>query len=223
MQKRDSFIGVFDSGIGGLSVLQVCKAVLPNEKFIYYADTPHAPYGNKSNDYIKQRVFAISEMFIKNGAKAIVVACNTATNVGIKMLRERYKIPFVGLEPAIKPASATEGRVLLLCTNATANQEKFKELVKKYGNSNLVILPQNNLAAIIEKNYPNVETVKQEIKNILAPQKRVKAIILGCTHYVLVEHCFKEIFSEIAGSDIIIFNGNLGAANRLKSLLMFSP
>lgn len=208
-------IGIFDSGIGGLSVLNACKAILPNENYIYIADSQYAPYGDKCDNYIKERVFTLSECLIAKGVKAIVVACNTATNVGIKMLRERYQIPFVGLEPAIKPARGVEGKKILLCTPATARQEKFLQLVEKYGTRDLVISPQPNLACIIEKNYPNLELAKEEIFCTLNQCHDAKAIILGCTHYVFV----KDILSEYFNNQILIFDGNEGAARRLKQLL----
>ena len=126
-------IGIFDSGAGGLSVLNACRAVLPREDFIYLADIAGAPYGNKTDEEIAARVLACCERLLELNCKAIVVACNTATNVGIKMLRSRYARPFVGLEPAVKPAAnaGLAGETVLLCTEATARQEKFNALLQQ--------------------------------------------------------------------------------------------
>jgi len=214
-QKDNRPIGIFDSGIGGLSVLESCRAILPYENFIYLADNGFAPYGDKCDDYIRERVFCLSECLIARGVKAIVVACNTATNVGIKMLRERYKIPFVGLEPAIKPARVVDGKTVLLCTPATARQEKFLQLVERYGTEHLIIAPQPNLATIIENCYPNIDLARCEIYKTLNPYADAKAIILGCTHYVLV----KDIILDFYNHKNPIFDGNEGASKRLKELL----
>lgn len=213
-----SLIGIFDSGIGGRSVLTSCKELLPNEKFLYYADTEYAPYGDKSDEYIAKRVFEISNMLIEKGAKAIVVACNTATNVGIKLLRQHFKIPFVGLEPAIKPAvkAIKEGRIILLCTPATARQEKFRELLAKHGTANIEVAPQKNLACLIESNFDNLEMIRDGVYKMLESYKDAEGIILGCTHYIFI----KNIITDFYGSKkITIFDGNAGAAQRLQQLL----
>ncbi|MCL2796701.1 MAG: aspartate/glutamate racemase family protein [Firmicutes bacterium] len=131
-------IGVFDSGAGGLSVLEACRALLPREDFIYLSDARHAPYGNKADAEIAGRVFTCCERLINLNCKAIVVACNTATGVGIRTLRERYERPFVGLEPAIKPAieAGFKGEIVLFCTEATARQEKFLKLLGQFQKGN---------------------------------------------------------------------------------------
>ena len=211
-------IGVFDSGCGGRSVLTSCKELLPNHKFLYYADIAYAPYGNKNDAYIKDRVFTISQMLIDKGVKAIVVACNTATGVGIKMLRKKFKIPFVGLEPAIKPAVATCGKnkIILLCTPATTRQENFKALLAKYGTPNVEIAPQKDLACLIEKNFNNLQAIKTDIHKMLEPYKDARGIILGCTHYVFIKEMIADFFYP---KSVQIFDGNLGAARRLQQLL----
>lgn len=212
-------IGIFDSGVGGLSVLTACKQLMPNEQFLYFADTDFAPYGDKSNLYIRRRVFSICDNFVAKGAKAIVVACNTATNVGIKMLRQRYSIPFVGLEPAIKPAQHIEGEVVLLCTTATARQDKFLRLVEAYRPKNLIIAPQKNLAGLIEKNFANLERVRHEVYKTLAPYIKASAIILGCTHYVHIKQQIDDFYLAQGASVPQILDGNDGAARRLQNLL----
>jgi len=219
---KNTSIGIFDSGVGGLSVLDACRVVLPSENFLYYADFEFAPYGDKSDEYIKNRVFAICEMLINRGVKAIVIACNTATNVGIKMLREKYSLPIVGLEPAIKPAieKYKDKKIVLLCTEATARQQKLKDLIEKYDGKSVVVCPQKELASLIENNFCSLEKVSDYIENSLSHHLDASAIVLGCTHYVFVKDIIEKFF-ESQNLQVLpeIFDGNLGATNRLHSLL----
>lgn len=210
-------IGFFDSGIGGISVMQECRKLLPNENFIYFADSKNAPYGNKTSKEILDRVTTCSEILLEQGCKAIVIACNTATNVGVKLLREKYLCPFVGIEPAIKPAVKEHkgGKILLLCTNATSKQEKFVELLSKYNNGDVIVAPQCDLAMDIEKNIENLSKIKSRVFSILDDYRNVSSVILGCTHYYFI----KDFLNEYYNNEVTIFDGNLGAAKRLKTLL----
>jgi len=212
------FVGVFDSGKGGLTVLTSCKTLLPDEKFLYFADTANAPYGNKSDEYIKDRVFAISQMFVDRGAKAIVVACNTATNVGIKELRQHFKIPFVGLEPAIKPAieQCASGKIILLCTKATARQDKLKDLLARHSSGNIEVVALETLATLIENNFRNLESIRGDVYSILSKHQDVCGVILGCTHYIHIKNIITDFYSN---NNVKVFDGNDGAARRLKQLL----
>jgi len=240
------FVGIFDSGVGGLSVLAECKRLLPHENFVYLMDKENFPYGSKSDEFIEKRVFALSEKLLnEHSCKAIVVACNTATNVGIQMLRKKYNIPFVGLEPAIKPALETikDGKVVLLTTPVTIRQKKFQDLLSRFDSKNLIILPQRDLASLIEDNintsgtlssvldfkisskrqtpaiffdYP--EKIYPHIEKILTPYADAKGVVLGCTHYVFINELIERFFLE-RGKTVQIFDGNIGAAKRLKSLL----
>jgi len=214
-------IGIFDSGVGGLSVLRECEKFLPHESFVYLCDKEYFPYGDKSDEFIKKRVFALSEKLLNEyGCKAIVVACNTATNVGIRMLRKKYNVPFVGLEPAIKPALETipSEKVLLLATPVTIRQKKFKELLNRFDTKNLILSPQKDLAALIENNFNNLEKIYPHIKKVLSPHLDMKGIVLGCTHYVFAKDFIKRFYFENS-REIRIFDGNEGAARRLKNLL----
>lgn len=210
-------IGLFDSGVGGLSVLNKCLEILPNEHYIYLADSSHAPYGNKSFEYILQRVHECSETLISMGAKAVVVACNTATNVGIAQLRKDYNCIFVGLEPALKPAmnERTCGKVLVLMTEATYNQQKFKELYNKFDDGNIIISPQRDLAMMIEDSIDDVEILRKSVYKILLNYKGVESVVLGCTHYIFI----KQLIEDFYENKIKIYDGNEGAAKRLYSLL----
>ncbi len=128
-------IGVFDSGVGGLSVLRRIRADLPHEALLYVADSGHAPYGNKPAEFIVRRSVAITEFLLEQGAKAVVVACNTATAAAIARLRERFGVPIIGIEPAIKPAVAAtrSGVVGILATGNTVRSDKFAALLDQHG------------------------------------------------------------------------------------------
>lgn len=213
----DAPIGVFDSGVGGVSVLKACLDVLPSENFVYLADRSGMPYGNKTHEEIEKRVELCVQTLQSEGVKAIVAACNTATNVGIASLRKKYDMPFVGLEPAVKPAAENCGRgnILVLLTPLTAEQEKFKKLKEKYDNGRLIIAPQENLAEEVEEHIDDYHALKKPVYDILRRYKNVEGVVLGCTHYVFL----RPIVEEFYGGRIKIFDGNDGAARRLKSVL----
>ncbi|MCL2062507.1 MAG: aspartate/glutamate racemase family protein [Firmicutes bacterium] len=217
-------IGIFDSGAGGLTTLSACRRILPFENFIYLSDQEFAPYGNKSDSQIAERVFACSQRLLDLGCKAVVVACNTATNVGIKLLRTHFARPFVGLEPAVKPAceyaqQLDRPQIVLFCTQATARQEKFLALYQKYcAYPSAVVSPQKDLARLIENHLLCPEKIRGEVYKILTPYKNADIIILGCTHYILIQHLFQDFYLS-QGRPVRVFHGNLGAANRLKYLL----
>ena len=224
-------VGIFDSGAGGLTVLSACRALLPYEDFIYLADVVHAPYGNKANVEIAERVFSCSERLIALNCKAIVVACNTATGVGIKMLRERYARPFVGVEPAIKPAAEAgiRGDIVVLCTEAAARQEKLKALLIRCAEGyngrigedkkpSVTVAPQARLATLIEAHVDDLESIRPALYEILSPHASAAALVLGCTHYVFLKDMIADFYRE-RERKIQIFDGNHGAARRLKYLL----
>ena len=134
-------IGIFDSGVGGLSVFREIKKILPEEKYVYYSDNAHCPYGEKSKEYIIDRAKTVTELLISKGADIIVVACNTATAAAIKTLREEYPIPFIGMEPAVKPAAALTktGVVGVLATAGTLKADKYKDTRGRYADDVQVV------------------------------------------------------------------------------------
>ncbi len=216
---NDGAIGIFDSGVGGLKVLAAVRRELPNENFIYIFDRKHAPYGNKSHRYVRGRAEKVSKMLIDMGAKAVVVACNTATNVGIADLRKKFGVPFVGVEPPVKPAATdrTAGSVLVLTTALTAKQERFTELVGRYDDGHIIVAPQPNLARRIEQCFSSLTDIKPEIDAMLAPYdgENVESVVLGCTHYYFVADMIKEHY----GGKVKIYDALGGVARRLKSVL----
>ncbi|WP_206512312.1 glutamate racemase [Colwellia sp. Arc7-635] len=198
-------IGIFDSGVGGLSIAQCIEQQLPNEHLLYVADTLNAPYGEKSTIFIQQRVNSIAQWFIERKVKAIVVACNTATVSAIDQLRKNISIPVIGVEPAIKPAVtiSKSKKVAILVTKATADNQRFLALVAQYSHlSDVTVQPCPGLVELIEQDKKSSVECKLLLRTYLQPllDKGVDTIVLGCTHYPLV----KTLISEICGDSVAI-------------------
>jgi glutamate racemase len=221
---KDSPVGFFDSGVGGLSVLKQTVHLLPRENFIYFGDSKNAPYGTKSVEEVKRLTFAAVEFLIEKGAKAIVVACNTATSAAIEDLRNHYKhIPIIGIEPALKPAveMRRRGKILIMATPMTLAEKKFSNLVKAYGKeADIEPLPCPGLVELIEKGIVSGrevnEFLREKLNNYIHNQ--VAAIVLGCTHYPFI----KKELCNIFGKDVPIIDGSLGTAKQLRKLLMIN-
>lgn len=216
--NRNNKIGIFDSGIGGTTTLNEIKKLLPNEDFIYYADSKNNPYGSKSDDELYKIVKNVVDFLIKKEVKLIVIACNTATTKCINKLRENYKnIPFIGTEPAIKVACDNNYKnTLVLATPGTINSERTHELVNnnKRNNQNIYLLPCDYLANAIERN--DVKEIDSLLYNYLTPyqNKNIDSIVLGCTHYPLIKDKIQSYFK-----DATIIDGNIGVAKRVKYIL----
>ena len=213
-------IGIFDSGIGGLSIMHCIKQQLPHEDLLYVADTLNAPYGEKSAAFIQQRVNEIADWFVEKNAKAIVVACNTATVNAIDQLRKTISIPVIGVEPAIKPAVniSQHKKVAILVTKATAENQRFLALVEQYKhNTEVYIQPCPGLVELIEHDKKNSADCKLLLTAYLQPlmTKGVDTIVLGCTHYPLV----KEVISDICGNDVVIMETALPVTEQLQRQL----
>lgn len=194
-----SNIGVFDSGVGGLSVLQALEYQLPHEQFVYLADSAYAPYGAKTAEKIIERAEICTRFLIEQQhAKLIVVACNTATAIAIHHLRNRFHIPFVGVEPAIKPAAkfTRNARIGVLATPRTIASERYASLLQRY-TSNLHVVSQAcpELAARIEKGRLNDPDLRELLTSYLQPlqQAEVDTIVLGCTHYPFVQNAIRQL------------------------------
>ncbi len=213
----DSPIGVFDSGVGGVSVLRDMARLLPHERFIYYGDNKNAPYGTKNEEEIRALAMHVADVLTDMNVKALVVACNTATSAAIVQLREKLSIPVVGMEPALKPASKLwhGGQVLVLATPATLKQNKFQHLYELYG-QNAVIQPCAGLMEFAERGEMEGEGIEHYLKECLAPYRdiQIDAAVLGCTHYVFLK---KAIAKVLLGVPLI--DGNDGTARRLEFLL----
>jgi len=194
-------IGIFDSGVGGLSIAQQISKQLPNEQLIYVADSDYAPYGDISNDKIIQRVNIIADWLVQKQCKAIVLACNTATVNAIDQLRKRLSIPIIGVEPAIKPAALKSNtkKIGILVTQATANNKRFLALVERYKNgAEVYVQPCLGLVELIENGQQTSFKCQQLLRKYLAPliEKNVDTLVLGCTHYPFATQLIKDIMTS---------------------------
>jgi len=226
MESQPSFlsaedpVGIFDSGIGGLSVLHRARQLLPGENFVYYADTDHVPYGPKQIDEIRTYILKAAAFLVQLPVKALVLACNTATSSSVKELRERYSIPILGMEPAVKPAvEKSDGkRVLVLATQLTLKEEKFKDLVARVDNENIVdkmALPELvDLAEKFQFDERVTLPILQEKFSGLDPGQ-YGTVVLGCTHFPFYRNTLARIFPPSA----VIIDGNEGTVRHLKKSL----
>lgn len=213
-------IGIFDSGIGGLSTLHQAMKTLPEADYVFYADVDHVPYGEKTNDEIKMYVDHAVEFLVNKGCKAIVLACNTATSVAISYLRNKYMIPVIGIEPAVKPACEHCGnkRILVVATPVTANGAKLKNLIMKYDTDNKVdVVALPGLVRFAQNNEFESENVINYLNNQFAGINfnDYSQLVLGCTHF----NYFKDSFARLFSGDIDIIDGNTGVSNNLKNVL----
>ncbi len=213
-------IGIFDSGIGGLTVLHQAMLTLPKEDFIYYADTDNVPYGTKSRDEIIGYVDQAVEFFIKKGVKAIVIACNTATSAAIDYVRHKYSLPILGMEPAIKPAveRCNGKRVMVIATPLTVKEEKLHNLIQQVDDEHIVdLLPMPGLVTFAEAyrfDSPEVyEYLKKELTGYTL--ENYSALILGCTHFNYFKDTYRRIFPE----EVAFIDGSVGTVNHLMHIL----
>jgi glutamate racemase len=188
-------IGVFDSGLGGLSVLAALVDTLPRADFVYFADSAHVPYGNKDETYIQARVLAIGAELIQSGCSLLVVACNTATATAVDALRQAHPgIPVVGIEPGIKPAaqSSITRRIGVLATEATAHSVRLKALIKKHaGDVEVLVEPCPGWATQVERlELDNIADIRQHVWPLL--DRGVDRLVLGCTHYSFLIPMLRE-------------------------------
>ena len=197
-------VGVFDSGIGGLSVLKHLREQLPFENFLYVADTAYAPYGERSNEELIERSIKITEFFLQQGIKALVIACNTATAAAVAVLRAHYpSLIIIGMEPGIKPAAARSASKIVgvLATRSTLQSEKFKRLSEQLSTETLTqFIPQACVGLVNEIEHGDLQS--SEIYNLLRRyvppllDQGVDTLVLGCTHYPFVEQQILQVIRE---------------------------
>lgn len=211
-------IGVFDSGVGGLSVLRHIRHVLPNERLIYIADSGHVPYGDKSASYIEQRSLALTRFLLKQGADAIVIACNTATAAAAATLRNRFDIPIVAMEPAVKPAVAStkSGVIGVLATVGTLESARFAALLERYaGEVEIVTQGCPGLVEQVEQGNLAGSETRELIARYTAPllARGADTLILGCTHYPFLA----RLITEVVGDAITLVDTGTAVARQLHS------
>jgi glutamate racemase len=217
---KENPIGIFDSGIGGTSIWSEIHTLLPLEKTIYLSDSKNAPYGQKPTDQIIALAIKNTEYLLNKNCKLIVVACNTATTNAIKHLRERYQVPFIGIEPAIKPASLkTKTKTIgILATQGTLNSQLFARTANNL-ETNIKIIEQigNGLVELIENNKLISLEMDQLLKKHLKPfiENNIDHLVLGCTHYPYLIPQIKEII----GNQITIIDSGEAVARQTKAIL----
>lgn len=219
--NSDSPIGIFDSGVGGLSVLRAIREVMPNEAILYFGDQGHIPYGPRPMEQIRRFSEAITNFLLDKNAKIIVVACNTASAAALKYLREKFPdVPFVGMEPAVKPAAekTRTGKVGVLATPATFQGELYASVVGRFANG--VEIFQNTCSGLVQQiemgNVDGGET-RAILQNALAPmlEQNIDAVVLGCTHYPFVI----PLIREIAGEKVEVIDPAPAVARQVDRLL----
>lgn len=219
--KEDAPIAVFDSGVGGISVLRALLKEMPNEDYWYFGDSANAPYGTKTLEEVRGLTFSHVEHFMEYGAKAVVVACNTATAAAVRLLRQKYPdYTFVGIEPALKPAvyAKSHPNVVVMATPMTIREEKFHNLMDKYTElAHIIPLPCPGLMEYIEKGITKGEELEQFIEKLFAPfaPERIDSVVLGCTHYPFVS----DAISKVLGNNVSLFEGGPGTARETKRRL----
>lgn len=225
--NANSPIGVFDSGVGGLTVLREMTRLMPNEDMIYFGDEANAPYGAHTHGEVREIALGVAGQLTKMGVKALTVACNTATAAAVDALRAAYPdVPVIGTEPALKlAADAGYRRILALATPVTVAEKRFSALVNtRCGGAEVIAVPCPGLATMIEENEPSSAVFDGFLDSLIAPYRgKFDAVVLGCTHYPLI----KDTIAHAVGNDIPIFDGAAGTARqvlrRLSEVGMCAP
>lgn len=225
MSERDLPIGIYDSGMGGLSVLREAVQLLPNEHYIYFGDDRNAPYGSKDEQTIRELSLACAEFLCQQGVKAMLVACNTATSIVVQTMRDLYNVPVISMEPAVKPPADkySEGTIAVFATPATLRQQRYLDLVDRLGVADRVRnLACDGLAGLIEKEESGSDHIRSYIRGRLSELRddpNVCALVLGCTHYTFAADVFREEAQNILRGAAEIFDGVSGTVRRLRQVL----
>ncbi|MFP3557285.1 glutamate racemase [Paraburkholderia sp. SIMBA_049] len=213
-------VGIFDSGLGGLSVLRAVRSQLPDEALIYVADSLYAPYGERDDDFIADRTLAIGEWLVAQGAKALVVACNTATAQSIALVREKLTIQLIGVEPGVKPAALqSKSRVAgVLATRVTLRSARFQGLLERYASDcRFLCQPGHGLVEAVERCDIGSPELRALIESYLQPMLDAGAdtLVLGCTHYPFLDAAIRDI----AGDRLTLIDTSVAIARQLERVL----
>jgi glutamate racemase len=214
-------IGIFDSGIGGVTIFKSIKKLLPKENFLYFSDNLNSPYGNKSKKEIQILSLKNSEWLLNKGCKIIVVACNTATTNCISMLRESFKTPFIGVEPAIKPAATNTrtGNIGVLATKGTLNSNLFEITSNDYCSKiNIIEKNGDGLVDMIENGILNGTEIEKLLLKFLSPmiKSNIDHLVLGCTHYPLINDSIEKILPN----NVKILESGEAVAKQTKKIII---
>lgn len=221
MTKPDASVGMFDSGMGGLSVYREVRQELPHESLVYIADSAHVPYGDKPPEYIQRRAGLLTEFLVRRHAvKAVVIACNTATAFGVHSIRKRFAVPVVAMEPALRPAAAATktGVVGVLATTGTLESSQFESLVDRFGKDvQVVARPGSGLVEQVERGDVNGSATRAIIQEYLSPMLAAgaDAIVLGSTHYVFL----RPLIQEMVGPEVALYDAGAAVARRVRQVL----
>lgn len=207
-------IGIFDSGIGGVTVFREILKQLPNYSYIYYSDSQNNPYGDKTPEELLQITENIVNYLIGEGCQIIVIACNTASAICRDYLRGKFHVPIIAIEPAYKMVYDTnfEGKTLILATKGTLESEKFQELYHKYDNHYTIIYECVGLADLIENNQD--QEIDAYLKRHLEAFLGVENVVLGCTHYPLIQDKLKKVLGNV-----LFYDGSLGVVKELERVI----
>jgi glutamate racemase len=221
IRNQNNAIGIFDSGIGGLTVANAIFDLLPNEELLYFGDTAHIPYGTKSAETIRQYCLDITDYLLQQDCKAIVVACNTASAAALESLRQAWpNVPIIGMEPAVKPAvkASKSGKIGVLATAGTFDSERYENLVERFAEGKSVF--ENPCLGLVEKIEAGMQSHPETIallSEVLQPMldEGVDTFVLGCTHYPIV----RAQIQSVAGPEAHIINPAPAVAKQLKKRL----
>ena len=221
MTKADRKIAVFDSGLGGISVLRALVRQMPGERYLYFGDSANAPYGSRPTEQVRELTLARIGELMGRGLKAVVIACNTATSAAIDALRERYPdTVIVGIEPALKPAAEAcpTGRIIVMATEVTLREEKFLRLTEHYSATHEIIsLPCPTLVKYVERGELDSPPLEAYLREKLEPllDDSPTAIVLGCTHFPFL----LPVLRRIVGPDVCFFDGSEGTGAQTRRQL----
>ena len=219
MHTKEAYIAVFDSGVGGISVLRELIKQMPRENYLYFGDSANAPYGNRPTEQVRELTLQAVEKMLPRGIKALVVACNTATSAAVRILRQMYpELIVVGIEPALKMAADRfpKGRVGVMATKVTLREEKLAYLEAQFPDVQVERICAPGLVELVEAGKVSGPETEKLLKEILAPYiGRLDALVLGCTHYPFV----KKTVAKVLGPETALFDGGEGTARHTRHLL----
>ena len=217
--NANDYIAVFDSGVGGISVLRHLVRVMPQERYLYFGDSINAPYGTKTKEQVKALTFAAAQMLRARGIKALVVACNTATSAAIQDLRRAYpQLIIIGIEPALKLAADKfpGGRLGVMATPMTLREEKFARLMERFREScEIYKIPAPGLVELIESGRVDSPEAETLLRNLFAPCPKLDALVLGCTHYPFAADTIRRVL----GDGVALLDGGDGTARETRRRL----
>ena len=217
--NSNDYIAVFDSGVGGISVLRHLVRVLPEERYLYFGDSANAPYGTKTKEEVRTLTFAAAEKLMQRGIKALVVACNTATSAAITDLRQAFPdLIVIGIEPALKLAADKfpGGKLGVMATPMTLREEKFARLMDRFADSSTIYkIPAPGLVELIESGRADSPETDALLTDLFAPIAELDALVLGCTHYPFAANALKRVL----GNKVALLDGGDGTARETKRRL----